>query len=966
MAVNDTGLDDVDRDEEDWIELYNAGTETVDLAGWYLTDKANNLTKWQFPSLAMYPDAYLIVFASEKDRRDPEAELHANFKLSAHGEYLALVAPDGKTVVSEFGSMYPIQVPDVSYGIKGVGQKTVLLAQGARARALIPENDSLEPKRAPRALIPGRTVARPWTLEEVDESGWLTGTTGVGYGFSGLIGLDVSDMRGNNQTLYIRIPFEVDAPSMIEQLTLRLRYSDGMIAYLNGREVARDNAPLPNSETWHSSASNVRSNAVARTPVELPIMEFGFLHEGTNVLAIQGLNHDISSPELLVLPELWVEVTAEETQILNYFQSPTPGRPNHDGIDRIGPSVSNVNHMPQRPLEGEALFITAEISPTFDEIAFASLHYRIGFNAEVSIPLQSASRLSHTQYGALIPSGVLTPGQMVRWYITATDTQERQTRSPSFLDPQNSPQYFGTVVENPDLTNPLPVLHWFIQNSSAANTNSGTRCSLFYEGEFYDNVLINLHGQSSRGFPKKSYDVDFHPGYNFKWAEGEPRADDINLMTTYPDKAHMRNILAYETYRDADCPYHWVFPVRVEQNGDFWGTAHVMENGDEDWLVRMGINAEGALYKMYNTFSSTSHATSGAEKKTRQEENNYDLQALYAGLNLPNEARQVFLYDHVDVSQVVNFLALMTITGDTDCCHKNYYFYRDTGVSDEWQMWPWDVDLTFGRRWIGSKTYWDQNLIVNTRLFVGNNNTLPKAIFDTPHMRQMYLRRVRTLMDEFLKPPGTAERDLYYEPRMDQLALQISPDAALDAAKWNSHAWGNGSTAPCCPQTLWEAVDEMRYVYFPERRLQLYYGLAQGAREIPEAQPTETVIDFGRLGLHPVNSDPDEAYIQLYNTNKYAVDISGWVLEGRANYTFRGGTVLPAKTRLYVVANRAAFRARTLFPSGGYALFIAGNFHQSLASTRLTLTNKQQQVVSSIDNIDSYIPPEFPGSTPHR
>ncbi|KPK37636.1 MAG: hypothetical protein AMJ65_14130, partial [Phycisphaerae bacterium SG8_4] len=99
MAVNDNGLDDEDRDEEDWIEIYNAGADTVDLAGWYLTDNLNNLMKWEFPRVALASGDYLVVFASGKDRRDPV--LHTNFKLRGGGEYLGLVRPDGHTVVSE-------------------------------------------------------------------------------------------------------------------------------------------------------------------------------------------------------------------------------------------------------------------------------------------------------------------------------------------------------------------------------------------------------------------------------------------------------------------------------------------------------------------------------------------------------------------------------------------------------------------------------------------------------------------------------------------------------------------------------------------------------------------------------------------------------------------------------------------------------------------------------------------------
>jgi hypothetical protein len=51
MALNENGLDDEDRDEEDWIEIHNAGMSPVNLNGWYLTDTPKNLTKWKFPAV---------------------------------------------------------------------------------------------------------------------------------------------------------------------------------------------------------------------------------------------------------------------------------------------------------------------------------------------------------------------------------------------------------------------------------------------------------------------------------------------------------------------------------------------------------------------------------------------------------------------------------------------------------------------------------------------------------------------------------------------------------------------------------------------------------------------------------------------------------------------------------------------------------------------------------------------------
>ena len=951
MAVNENSLDDEDRDEEDWIEIHNAGTHLANLEGWYLTDTATNRTKWQFPAVILEPDAYLVVFASGKDRRNPARELHTNFRLSGTGEYLGLVRPDGVTVTWEFSPAYPIQAPDVSYGLSGTTSDKVLLIAGAAAKALVPQNDALEPQ------APG-DAPRPWTLEEFDDSDWLSGTTGAGYGYPKLTGLDASAMYNVNETVYVRVPFFMEDPTVIRGLTLRLWLDDGMIAYLNGQEVARYNAPAPMAETWNSGAAASWPPSRFVAPLDFSLRRFDLLHVGMNLLAVQGLNYGVTNPDLLVLPELHAAV-AGAAPLFRYFPTPTPGLPNEAGVETLGPIIADEKHQPQIPVVRDDLEITARIAPVSDPLTSVQLHYRVMFDTEVIVPFLDDGRSGDGAgndgvFGARIPARAFRAGQMVRWYLTATDAAGRKSRWPPFLDPLNSPEYSGTVVLDPSLNNPLPVLHWFIQNPGAANSDVGTRCTLFYDGEFYDNVWITLHGQSSRGFPKRSYNIDFHPGHNFKWAPGQPRADDINLLTTYPDKAQMRNILAHETYRNADCPYHWVFAVRVQQNGDFWGTAHVMENGDEDWLIRMGLNADGALYKMYNSFTSPSHATSGAEKKTRRHEDNADLLALYNGVSLSGDARRAYLYDNVDVAQVVNFLAARVLTGDVDCCHKNYYLYRDTGRSDEWQMWPWDVDLSFGRVWTSARTYWDQYLNPNTSLFIGDNNRLPQAVFGTPEMRQMYLRRVRTLMDELLKPSGTPSEALYYEPRIDVLAAQLAPDAALDAAKWNSHAWGNGSTAPCCPQPLPDAVAELKNYYLPERRKQLFNRLASGAREIPAAQPAGTIVLFGAIDADPTSGNQDEEYIQLVNPNPFAVDISGWTLSAGITmqipiFAFRGGTVIPAGSILHVAASRPAFRARRSFPTGGLGLFVVGDYTGRLSrwGETLELTDRQGVKVAS-------------------
>ncbi len=119
MASNDITAADQDGEFDDWVELYNNSDEGISLDGYFLSDDADDLMKWAFPSgTSIAGNGYLIIWAD--DDEDQEG-LHANFKLSAAAEAVLLVAPDG-TIVDEV--TYIDQVTDVSYGRypNGIGE----------------------------------------------------------------------------------------------------------------------------------------------------------------------------------------------------------------------------------------------------------------------------------------------------------------------------------------------------------------------------------------------------------------------------------------------------------------------------------------------------------------------------------------------------------------------------------------------------------------------------------------------------------------------------------------------------------------------------------------------------------------------------------------------------------------------------------------------------------------------------
>ncbi|QEG24886.1 lamin tail domain-containing protein [Mariniblastus fucicola] len=119
-ASNNSVLDDDNGNSSDWIEIFNAGEDSLDLAGYSLTDNSTNTTKFVFPSQPLEGGQYLVVFAGDDEAPATGTDLYTGFALSAGGEYVGLYDPAG-SLVTEFavgGGDYPAQYTDVSYGFE--------------------------------------------------------------------------------------------------------------------------------------------------------------------------------------------------------------------------------------------------------------------------------------------------------------------------------------------------------------------------------------------------------------------------------------------------------------------------------------------------------------------------------------------------------------------------------------------------------------------------------------------------------------------------------------------------------------------------------------------------------------------------------------------------------------------------------------------------------------------------------
>jgi hypothetical protein len=571
-------------------------------------------------------------------------------------------------------------------------------------------------------------------------------------------------------------------------------------------------------------------------------------------------------------------------------------------------------------------------------------------------------------FTAVIPPSLYDAGHMVCWAVEARDAEGSVSRDPLFPYRDNSPEYYGTVVQDPSIHTALPVMQWFVEDVAASERDGGTRGSVYFLGEFYDNVAIHRRGGSTAGAAKKHFKFRFNRGYKFRYADGGPRVNEFNLNSTYSDKAYLRQNLAFEAYDWCGAPGSESFLVHARRNGEFYGVQVFIEEPEEELLEREGLDPRGALYKMYNTFN----VGGRAEKKSRKWDRRQDLDDFcHAINNTSGQALHNNIFDRVNLPLTLNYLAATILCHQNDHPHKNHYLYRDSEGSGEWCFLPWDHDLTWGSNWIGNQggSYSDviysnddqvpgrSTSVKPSHPFVGkadcrewNNhwNHLIDALLEDATVREMYLRRLRTVMDEFLQPPGTPYAELFVENRIDELVEAMAPDVAVDYSRWaDPWTWGGQEGYPR-DQSFEYAINVLKEDYLAVRRTHLFlthnvdrirhYGIPNSyTAAIPNAQPANPTVEFGALDYCPATGNQDEEFIELANPNPFAVDVSGWRLAGGIDHVFLPGTVIVAGGRLYVSPNVRAFRGRAVSPTGGEGRFVQGNYNGHLSSWGETL-----------------------------
>ncbi|MGK0188331.1 MAG: hypothetical protein ACI9R3_004123 [Verrucomicrobiales bacterium] len=673
MTSNGDTLRDSDGDASDWIEIFNTGPGTATLDGSYLTDDASLLAKWRFPAIELEEGRFLLVFASGKNRTAPESELHTNFQLANDGEFLALVAQDGFTIVSSFGAEgegdpLPSQIKDVSFGRMQTGDRTpaVLIESGASCKVHVPRDESL-----------GAT----WTGAAFDDATWDAAAMGIGYedgngyvpefGAGGNLG---DQMSGVNTSVYLRVPFEVTNTSTISELTLNMKYDDGFAAFLNGTRVAAGNAP--GALAWDSDATSNHSDGEATTFLDFDITAHAnILNEGANILAIHGLNDGLNSSDMLISAELRAfRVTAPTIGGPGFLGIASPGALNGD---TFGGFVADTKFSVSRgffdaPFEVEITTSTegAEIRYTIDGTDPTATQGTV-YSGAISIAETTILRaIAHRD--DYKPTNIDTQS-----YLFPEDVVDQPRMRAAITQSQAyGPQMIDSLKAVPTIS--LVTDHTAFENESSGNIRDEHKASvemIFPDGTpgFQENGGMSNYGGRFTNFRKKSFRVAFrkefgesklkYPIFDGFEYDTFPPADEFDVINLRSGSHDMQSRGAYMSNRFADDSMldmgniapHGRF-VHVYLNGNYWGQYHLRER----WSADMASSYFGGPEEDYEAVNANDNFQNDEEVYDGNGQFWEETKDLVAGANPFTNAAA-----HIDIANIVDFM-LLWVSGNSE------------------------------------------------------------------------------------------------------------------------------------------------------------------------------------------------------------------------------------------------------------------------------------------------------------
>ncbi len=548
-------------------------------------------------------------------------------------------------------------------------------------------------------------------------------------------------LYGRAASAYLRFPFNAPADLVSGRLLLHVRYDDGFVAFLNGVEIARANAPATLGYQSMAVTNRYRSQAVFEETINISRWA-DRIHEGKNVLAIQGLRQNAYSSSFLLAARLENSVLSWRENA--YFAVPTPGEVNGPGAMGL---VSDLGLNP-----GSGFFETPTNVAIYCPTEAVTIYFTTngslpsatnGFAYTGPIPVTGTTVLR----AAAFRDGWLPSTPVTQTYLFLNDVVAQSQASalaagfPAKWDTQAAEYGMDTRVVGPadkyggkyarsiksDLQS-LPSLSIVMDVEDLFGTR-GIYSQPTSHGEDWERAaaIELIHPDGSKGFRKdagiriqggafrrfdltlkKSFRLIFRNEYSEDWLKyawfGTNAASEFNNVILRANSndawpyaggsaVYVRDAFAAESLRAmGQAASHGTY-VHLYLNGLYWGLYNPIERPDaafsatyhggkrDSWdAINQDSVPDGtadAWNRLLNLLNQDMTQTANYQ---RIQGNNAD------GTPQPS-------YEHlIEIDNLIDYLILNFYIGNTDWPGRNWWVGRNRDTGEGFYFYPWDSE----------------------------------------------------------------------------------------------------------------------------------------------------------------------------------------------------------------------------------------------------------------------------------
>ena len=713
-----------ENDDEEFVEIYNRGTNAVNLAGWRLRGGIS----FTFPSGANLPaGGYAVVARSLTNFFQAQPAVNPALVLGEYssglgngGDVVRLTKPDDLVSTNQLGQLVTnqinIAVDEVNYGTGGRwgnwsdGGGSSLERTDARSFGDL----------APHWADSDETAKSSWTTVEFTgllDNGGIANADQLqlfllGAGECLVDDVEVIPQGGGN--IVVNGSFSANASGWFMQGTHQDSAWQATGGYSGGclRVVA--------SGRGDTGANRIRT-VLSQT-----------LSQGTTATLRAKVRWLKGNPELLLrLRGNYLEATGA-TLTTRAFGS--PGASNTRQVTNAGPAITAVSHWPVLPAAGEAVTVTAQIADV-DGLSAALLKYRVDPDTNfISVAL---SYRGAGLYSATIPGQAA--GKQVAFYLETYDGSAAlaASRFPTAAPARECLVRFGEPAGLPLLgsyrlwVTEQNVTRW---NTREKQSNHPLDLTFVYGDVRVCYNAATLYSGSPWHTPGYSGPLGGACDYELNLAKDDQvlGTDDFVLGTIgnlNSEGSLQAEQAAFWIMRKLGTPYLNRRHVRVFFNGQQRGNVYEDAQQPNREVVSQFFPDDdaGSLHKIEDWFefddSGDNHVdnvdatlenftTTGGAKKTaryrwtwrprgvRESANDFtNLFTLVNAVNAPQpEPYRSQVAALMDVEEWMRVMATERVVGNWDSYGynrgKNMYAYKPDDAA--WQLLPWDIDFVFG------------------------------------------------------------------------------------------------------------------------------------------------------------------------------------------------------------------------------------------------------------------------------